>query len=386
MSLVKTITIPEMKGLLRSLLLHPPKTGATGFCGGPGIGKTSIIEQVAQEVGIGLSVINAGLVGLGEISGVVFPEMDSQRSVLYPSKLLEPSRATFIDEFSNADLSIFKAFSNLLVNGVIPGHPAPYSQARLFAYNPAGVSDLAHNIPTIVRNRADIYEVQYDADDFIAYAFGRPEFHPVVIAFIMEFKDSMLQVKDFTPTKTHGAEIPDVCDGFPSPRAYEVLSDRLFRIETEEVTVPVLNTAQAILGPTGKAFADYYRMREYIPSIPKILKGDKVPFPEAAMQTLGSGKRKPYVQVVYMTCIYALNAAKEITEFRNFIQWIFSHMADGTLDKELLLTLTKLSELSIHSKYTLDTLVAAGKASLGAKEFKDFLQVLIKSKEAAEGV
>ena len=228
------IAFNKVAPILKDYIEHPGDMGCLGLMGEPGVGKTSIYRQVVRDCGFSGNYFNAGMMTLGELSGCAAPNKEFTHTVMLPLAHFDPTQPSMVDELTNSpDRSVFTGLSNFLVEGVIPGHPHVYNQARIYACNPPGCSELAEDLPRIILNRGDLFLVDYEHTDFLNYAFneGIKKIHPVVAAFIQETKENYLHVKEFTPRKLYGVELPAPNTPFPSARAFELLSKGLYRME-----------------------------------------------------------------------------------------------------------------------------------------------------------
>jgi hypothetical protein len=383
MSQLNIIKFNKMGAIIKDWVKNPnPNIGVMGFMGAPGIGKTSIIRQACVEAGKELSYINAGIITMNDLMGCATPDADFRHTrFLPPQGLLDANNPLFIDELTNfSDRSVACALSNLLLEGIIPGHPTRYNEARMYACNPTGVSELAETIPRILVNRGALYMIDYEYADFVNYALnvGVKRVHPVVASFIQETKENYLHVKEFTCSKRAGVETPGPDEPFPTPRAYELLSDRLWRME-RGLPTSVFEEAYATIGSTaGKVFGDHWAMSAYMPKVSDILAGKNPQFPEKAFKA--STVMSP---IQGMVVFGILGAAEDVEQFRNGCEWLFAQLKKETVGRELLRTFADAAKDSVHRAYQHECLNALGSKAMGAKDWTQFLLGSLKSAKEA---
>lgn len=381
---INVIKFNQLLPILKDQIEHPSDMGVLGLIGAPGVGKTAIIRQAAKECGTDLSYVNAGNVTLGDLMGCAMPDKAFTNTVyLPPAELLNPDLPLFVDELTNfSDRGVACALSNLLLEGHIPGHKARYNKARFYACNPPAFSDLAEDIPRILVNRGPIYMVDYDYQDFINYALnaGAKRVHPFVAAFVQETKNKYLFVKDFTVGKKDGVSMPAPSSPYPTPRAMELFSDRLWRMERGLPTT-AYDEAYACLGSeSGKAAGDMYAVYQYLPRVSDILAGKRADFPTKAFQP---GTDKVLGPLQMMAVFGILGSSEDAEQYTHGCEWLFDQLKKETVGRELLRTFSDASRTSIHKGYCTDVLNKLGSKAMG-KEWVNFLVGSLRaSKEAA---
>lgn len=370
---VNVIRYGQLTALITSFIQNPPKKGCLGIIGAPGTGKTAGVEGICKLLNEKLSYLALPLYTPGDILGAAW-EKDG-KTVFLPADVLDEDAVIFLDELPNADRSMQNIANRILLDHELNGRH--FTKAMIFAGNPTACSEMADPLPNILVNKSVLFEVDYRAEDFLAYATGpmRPNLHPLVPAFIAETKEAYLQVKDWTPLKHGGVPTPEVGSPFPSPRSYEALSGMLYRIDGG-LDLTAFDAAYATLGAVaGKAFGDYAVCFVYLPSIRKILNGENEQFPEKAL--MGGVALLPLQMMVMFGC---LGAASDKEEFQNATKWIFKQVEAGILTKDLVRAYASYCRHGAHKEYYREVLQKYAKtAYTDPKQLVAFLKDIMES-------
>ena len=184
--------------------------------GGPGIGKSDIPAQVAQELNVKLIDFRANLFDPVDVRGIpyikqlketgkrftswaipdVFPiaERDGDRGLL------------FIDELPTAPPATQNAFLQLLLNRSIGEYTLPAGWQIICAGNRLTDAAAVYQMPSPVRNRLAHYELEPTLDDWVQWAYQH-NIDPDVISFIQ-----------YRPNLLSAFNADDYA--FPTPRAW----------------------------------------------------------------------------------------------------------------------------------------------------------------------
>lgn len=366
---MNVIRFDKVASLVKEVMANPMDFGCVGLCGAPGIGKTKIIEQTAAKLKKGLSYINCTLVSPGDLLGAAFPSTDRKFTDFLPTRMLEENNVLFWDELANASREIMNLANRTMLDGELNGRR--FKEARFFAYNPTSVSEMAEELPTILVNKASIFIVDYRYEDFLRFALneGHKVIHPGVAAFVQEYKDSFLMVKDYTPLKHDGIELPIPGSPFPSPRAYELFSGLYKRVESGALDLNTYEVAYSTIGSiAGKKLADYLVCARYLPRVSKILAGDAEVFPEEAY--VDGAVITP---ISMMTLYNILGGISNKSEMENGSKWLFQMVKNNVLGTELLKTYATALQESRFKDTFASVVGGVGKEVLGEQAFGQFM-------------
>jgi len=181
--------------------------------GGPGLGKTQIVKQIADDAGIGFIHIHAPTL---QPEDLALPTTNGDRTKLrfVPSERFPLVGDTdtadtgiiLIDELPQGDNSIQKTCAHMIQEGDLHGHRIKQGWTFVSTGNRATDRAGANRILSHLRNRVTTLEFEPQLDDWCQWAAGN-DVDPHVISFV-RFKPGLLN--DFDPQR----------DINPTPRAW----------------------------------------------------------------------------------------------------------------------------------------------------------------------
>ena len=248
--------------------------------GPPGIGKSSVVQQVSQENGYDFVDVRLSQMAPEDIRGVpVIHDMGSEKTVRWTLPYFFPRDPNskvvlFFDEMNAAAPSVQAAAYQIVLDRKIGEYTLPENTVIIAAGNRETDRGVVFKMPTPLANRFIHLEMCVDFNDFYQYGVDN-NFHRDVIAFL-NFKKEMLY--KFDPNSASR--------GFPTPRSWNFVSDILnsgVAFADDELTALI---AGAIGSGAAIEFVEYRKETANIPSIPKILSGEikEIPNKEISIQ------------------------------------------------------------------------------------------------------
>jgi hypothetical protein len=159
--LEKTYSVPSLRESIVPL-----------FIGNPGLGKTVLIQEFADEKGVNLVELITSQMSPFEISGIAMPDKDTKKMSYYNFDKLENLRdgdILFFDELLNGNPVVLNACLTILEQRkFISGRKLP-KVLICAAANPQGMAPLTPQI----KERFIWYPTQYDKDMWKAYMFKK---------------------------------------------------------------------------------------------------------------------------------------------------------------------------------------------------------------------
>ncbi|WP_037605978.1 ATP-binding protein [Streptacidiphilus rugosus] len=231
--------------------------------GAPGIGKSSLVNQFAQSLGLecvsllGTQLAPEDLIGVPQIT----PE---GRSRFCPPEAVarEEPYCLFLDELNAATPDVQKAFYSLILDRRIGSYELPAGSIVIGAGNRATDGALARLMPSALVNRLVHVHLRASATDWLGWAAGSG-IHPWVADYLGDRPDHLWSA----PPKTE--------EPFSTPRAWHMLSDALhsFGPTLDEPTLKVLT--HGLLTPAhAVSFCGYAKIVRHSYGLEAILKGD----------------------------------------------------------------------------------------------------------------
>jgi len=239
--------------------------------GPPGIGKSQMVAQVAQQHNIPVIDIRLSQMEPSDLRGIPF-RIEDRVEWAIPSMLPDSKRhgvqgILFLDEITSAPPSVSAAAYQLILDRRLGDYIVPDGWAIFAAGNRQGDRGVTYSMPAPLANRFSHFEVDTHLDDWVAWAF-KNGIDERIIAFL-RFRPELLF--DFDPTHNPVA--------FPSPRSWEYCHRALKKfMDTPEL---LLGSLQACVGQAAgielKAFIDNL---ENMPDLEAIVRGEKASVPK----------------------------------------------------------------------------------------------------------
>ena len=210
-----------LKETIKSLF---PITRTLCIEGAPGGGKTTIVHEVAQELGIPCIERHMPTM-LVEDFGILFPNGDDKLHYKlpdwFPVKGKAPERGILLfDDRNQAGPDLQKVLANICQARTLHGVPMPDGWMVVSTGNRQSDRAGANRVLSHLRNRETVLELETHLDDWTAWAINHGV-KPEVISFI-RFRPGLLH--DFDPQRDQNA----------TPRAWvEGVSDVLGTVPAE---------------------------------------------------------------------------------------------------------------------------------------------------------
>lgn len=239
--------------------------------GPPGVGKSQIIAQVAEQHGAPVIDIRLSQMEPSDLRGIPFRSGDSVEWAV-PSMLPDvdrhgPEGILFLDEITSVPPSVSAAAYQLILDRRLGAYEVPDGWAIFAAGNRQGDRGVTYSMPAPLANRFSHYELDVNLDDWVAWAYAH-DIDERMIAFL-RFRPELLF--EFDPAHNPVA--------FPSPRSWEFAHRALQKFgDNSNVLV---ETLQACVGPAaGIELNAFVENLDKLPDIDAIVAGEQVPVPK----------------------------------------------------------------------------------------------------------
>lgn len=228
----------------------------------PGIGKTAIVKQIADEMGIGYVSFSLthhtrnSLLGLPVIKeledGGKYTEYTMSEIIAAVYKECDMGHnegILMLDEFNCASETILPAMLSFLQNKNIGEYKLPEGWCIVLAGNPSDINRSAKNLDTALTDRVRKINIEFKADDFLEYAREK-KFHPVVMDYLNSNHENIYILN----TQSIGADPV-------TARGWENLSNTIYAYEQlSELVGPELIFQFIKNYRVAMDFANYYAM------------------------------------------------------------------------------------------------------------------------------
>jgi hypothetical protein len=236
--------------------------------GGPGVGKSAVVHQLAAVLKVILQDVRALLLDPVDLRGLPFLGQDGRSKWATPEFLPQGgSGILFLDELNAAPCMVQASCYQLVLDRKLGEYTLPEGWAIIAAGNRDSERAVTTRMPTPLRNRFVHLEFEVDLQDWSEWAI-QAGVRPEVIAFL-RFRPEVLSAFDRD------------ANAFPSPRSWEFVSRILDSAPDQSIEHELFSGAVG----TGAAteFSAFLRMFRELPNIDAILMNPlKEPVPENA--------------------------------------------------------------------------------------------------------
>lgn len=236
--------------------------------GGPGIGKSAIVHQLAAILKVTLQDVRALLLDPVDLRGLPFLAPDGRSRWATPEFLPQDgSGILFLDELNAAPAMVQASCYQLVLDRKLGEYTLPEGWAIIAAGNRDSDRAVTTRMPTPLRNRFVHLEFEVDTQEWSEWAI-QAGVRPEVIAFL-RFRPETLSAFDRD------------ANAFPSPRSWEFVSRILESTPKQSVEHELF--AGAVGAGAATEFSAFLRMFRELPNIDAILLNPlKEPVPENA--------------------------------------------------------------------------------------------------------
>ena len=199
---------------LLEILLNVAPSRPVFIWGAPGIGKSALVEQFADEMGVPCVSLLGSQLAPEDIIGI--PQIKGDTSEFLPPKMIarkEPY-VLFLDELNACSQEVQKAFYSLIHERRIGEYHLPEGSIVVGAGNRAQDSAIVKTMSSALINRMFHVQMKADARQWIKWA-QKNDLHPWVIDYIIQRPDHLF------------SEPPKTEEPFSTPRSWHMLSDAL---------------------------------------------------------------------------------------------------------------------------------------------------------------
>lgn len=254
--------------LVKSLTALIENKVPTFLWGAPGIGKSSIVRQIAQEQNVAFIDLRLALMDPTDLKGIPFYDKESHTALWAPPAFLprEGKGVLFLDELNSAPPAVQSSAYQLILDRKIGEYELPEGWAIVAAGNREGDRGVTYKMPSPLANRFVHFELEVDVDDWREWAY-KTKIDPRVIAYI-SYKNEHLFT--FDPKNT--------AKSFATPRSWEYV-DKILKAQLGSDLI--LDTLSGAVGKdVAVGFLSFIKVMDRLPDIEKILDGELFDYPQ----------------------------------------------------------------------------------------------------------
>ena len=216
---VPPVSITTAKAALREQYAHPVlRQRATMLWGSRGVGKSSIVHQVAAEHGVPLVDLRLTTLEPVDLRGAIYADDRQSRTVWFPPEFLpgpeQPAGILFLDELTAADPRLQVSAYSLILDRRSGNYRLPQGWMVVAAGNASFHGAVSHDMGTALADRLFHFHVQASVEAFLDYALEHG-LAPEVMAYLKVRPDRL----DDTAAQLEGDHLLGA-----SPRGWEDVS------------------------------------------------------------------------------------------------------------------------------------------------------------------
>ena len=224
---------------MKEVLIDVLKTRWPVFIWGPpGVGKSSLVKQIASEKKLKLMDVRASLLDPTDLRGI--PYVTSERAKWAPPAFLPNDKKSegllFFDELNAAPPLVQASLYQLTLDRRLGEYELPEKWRILAAGNRAEDASIVFKMPAALSNRFIHLDFEHNLQDWRNWAIDN-KIHPLVLGFL-GIRGELL----FNMSSNERA--------FPTPRSWEIMSDQLHIFENfnqiEELMMGTIGEAATI--------------------------------------------------------------------------------------------------------------------------------------------
>jgi len=231
----------------------------TFLWGAPGIGKSSIVKQIAEEKAIGFIDLRLSLMDPTDLKGIPFYDKHDHQAVWAPPSFLprESSGILFLDELNSAAPAVQASAYQLILDRKVGEYELPEGWAIVAAGNRESDRGVVYRMPSPLANRFVHLEMDVHVDDWRDWAYKRG-IDERIIAFVGYKNEELFS---FDPLENEKS--------FATPRSWEFVHGILQSSMNEKLLL------DAIGGAIGRdravAFLSFAKVMNRLPDLDAIL-------------------------------------------------------------------------------------------------------------------
>jgi len=231
--------------------------------GSPGIGKSALINQVSDEIKIGLVDLRVSNMDPVDLSGL--PAVNKETGLttwMVPDMLPQVERDgengfLFLDELTSAPPLMQAGCYRLVQEGIIGDYQLPMGWVCIAAGNLSTDQAVVYKQSSALASRFGHYDMQVDVEEFIDWAR------------LNNFNEELLAFIKYRPNLLHKMDIEDEAHSFPTPRTWEYVNKHMPLLNSNNE----LNKVSAFVGKsTAIEFNAFMRIFRDLPDIEEIIK------------------------------------------------------------------------------------------------------------------
>lgn len=247
------------KDLTQSLSALVEQKVPTFLWGAPGIGKSSIVKQIAKDANVAFIDLRLALMDPTDLKGIPFYDKESHTALWAPPAFLprDGEGILFLDELNSAPPSVQSSAYQLILDRKVGEYELPEGWAIVAAGNREGDRGVTYRMPAPLANRFVHFELEVDVNDWRDWAY-KSELDERIIAYVSYKNEHLFTFDAKSDVKS-----------FATPRSWEYVGNVL------KSSLPQNLLLDTISGTVGRdvavSFLSFMKVMNRLPNIENIL-------------------------------------------------------------------------------------------------------------------
>ncbi len=279
--------------------------------GNPGVGKSSLIKQIAEEKKINFIDLRLSLLDPTDLRGIPFFENDTKTAVwakpeFLPNTDSKEEGILFLDEINSAPPTIQAAAYQLILDRKIGEYKLPENYSILAAGNYESNKGVTYKMPTPLANRFVHLDFDLDFDEWKKWAYNQ-NIDTRIVSFLSYKPQNLFTFDETSKQKS-----------FATPRSWSFVDEILKSNLKVELMEDVISGA--IGKDSAVEFLNYCKVMKQLPNIDEILSSSNVEVPEnnSVLYALCTGltyalKKNPSIENITNVLEYSLKLPNEFS-------------------------------------------------------------------------
>jgi ATPase family associated with various cellular activities (AAA) len=248
--------------------------------GPPGIGKSSIVAQIAKEQDISFIDLRLSLLDPTDLRGIPFFNTKEETALWAPPSFLpdgsKPKGILFLDELNTAAPMVQASAYQLILDRKIGEYSLPDGWAIVAAGNRESDRGVIFRMAAPLANRFVHLEMEVSVKDWKIWAVGA-NMHPTIIAYITHRPDALFTFGQVDDSRS-----------FATPRTWEYVNEIIASDPEEDLVLSMVSGA--IGEDLAASFLAFLAVADNLPDLSSILDGSclDVPSDTSALHILSA--------------------------------------------------------------------------------------------------
>jgi len=234
--------------------------------GSPGIGKSSIIKQIATDKNLEFVDLRLSLLDPTDLKGIPFFDQENNEAVWASPNFLpknpDSKGILFLDEINTAPPSVQASAYQLVLDRKVGDYELPSGWSIVAAGNHESDRGVVYRMPPPLANRFVHLSMDVSFEDWKEWAYG-VGIDSSIIAFLNYDNTKLF---DFDPSKNQKS--------FPTPRSWEYVHKVLASGIEPVLLIDIISGA--VGSESAIAFMSFRKVMNRLPDIEKLLNSEEV--------------------------------------------------------------------------------------------------------------